>query len=397
MPRGVLSPRGFLLVLGGKSNPRLDASMLRTLHFRGYRSLRDFRLKLGRVTVVTGGNGVGKSNVYQALALLRRMAQGRFAASVAAEGGLPGMLWAGVRRKDEALRICWEVGHDAFHLEMECGMIPTAPGDKTQFRTDPDIKLECLRLSDSKGRIMASRKGPSIDLRNPDGKMESLPLPVHAVESMLSEVRDGILYPALGAARETLLSWRFYHHFRTDPRSPLRQPSIGFWSPVLSEDGGNLAATLQTLIESRRSEPLDEAFAEAFPGCQWSPVDDEDRFQLRLLREDLRRWLSAAELSDGTLRFFCLCAALLTPKPPLLMVFNEPESSLHPSLMPPLANLFAKASADTQIVIVTHSRELAAEIANRCDANVVDLVSHKGETRPAAHAGMKRVWTFDGD
>lgn len=372
--------------------------MLRTIHFRGYRSLRDFRLKLGRVTVVTGGNGVGKSNVYQALALLRRMAEGRFAAAVAREGGLPGMLWAGARRKDEPLRLCWEVEHADFHMEMECGMIPTAPGDPTQFRTDPDIKLECLRFGDgSKGRVMARRKGPAIDLRLPDGNMEALPLPVHATESMLSEVRDGIRYPALTAARETMMAWRFYHHFRTDPRSPLRQPAVGFWSPVLDENGENLAATLQTLVESRRSEALDEAFEEAFPGCRWSPVDDEGRFHLRVLREDLKRWLAAAELSDGTVRFFCLCAALLTPKPPPLMVFNEPEASLHPSLMPPLAGLISKSAMDTQIIIVTHSRELAAEISNRCDAKVVDLVSHKGETRPAEHAGPKRVWSFDED
>jgi predicted ATPase len=355
-------------------------------------------LKLGRVTVVTGGNGVGKSNVYQALALLRRMAEGRFAAAVAAEGGMPGMLWAGARRKDEALRVCWMVEHSLFHLEMETGLIPTAPGDPTRFRTDPDIKLECLRLGvGTHGRVMARRKGPAVELRVPEGKMEALPLPVHATESMLSEVRDGSRYPALTAARETLLSWRFYHHFRTDPRSVLRHPAIGFWSPVLDEDGGNLAATLQTLVECRRSEPLDEAFAEAFPGCEWSPMDPDGRFHLSLLREDLKRWLTAAELSDGTVRFFCLCAALLTPKPPPLMVFNEPEASLHPSIIPPLAGLIARASADTQILLVTHSRELAAEISNHCDAEIVELVSHKGETRLKEHAGPNRVWTFEDD
>lgn len=50
--------------------------MLRSLHFKGYRSLRDFRMKLGRVTVVIGENGVGKSNVHRALEMLQRMAQG---------------------------------------------------------------------------------------------------------------------------------------------------------------------------------------------------------------------------------------------------------------------------------------------------------------------------------
>ncbi|MCU0778438.1 MAG: hypothetical protein MUF86_12340 [Akkermansiaceae bacterium] len=60
--------------------------MLQSIRIRGYRSLREFRLKLGRVTVVTGGNGMGKSNVYRSLALLQRMAEGRFAEALASEG-----------------------------------------------------------------------------------------------------------------------------------------------------------------------------------------------------------------------------------------------------------------------------------------------------------------------
>ena len=367
--------------------------MLRTIHFQGYRSLRDFKLKLGRVTIITGENGVGKSNVYRALGLMRKMAEGRFAAAVADEGGLPSLLWAGELKKNETRRMRWEIGHEDFHIEMECGMIPATPGDPSKFKTDPDIKLEVLRHAN---RVMAKRKGPAVELRGSDGKIAALPLPVHATESMLSEVRDGAHYPAVMAARETLLAWRFYHHFATDARSPLRQTSVGFWSPILDGDGGNLAANLQTLVECERATELDELFEKAFPGCEWSPVDDMGKFQLRLLRPGLKRWLDAAELSDGTLKFFCLCAALMTTKPPPLMIINEPEASLHPELIPPLAGLIAKASRDSQIIIVTHSRELAEGISKACDAKTVDLVSHEGQTedRNARSGSGGRVWDF---
>ncbi len=370
--------------------------MLRKLHFRGYRSLRDFRLKLGSITVVTGENGVGKSNIYRALALMQRMAEGRFAAALADEGGLPSALWAGNLAKGEPRRMRWEIDHSDFQMEMECGMVPAGPGDSTLFRTDPDIKLETLKLG---GRVMARRKGPLVELRMPDGTLEPQPLPLHSTESLLSEVRDGIHYPAVSVARETLLSWRFYHHFPTDTRSPIRQPQIGSWSPVLDSDGGNLAANLRTLIECQRSGPLDEAVESAFPECEWSPVDDSGRFQLQLLRPGLKRWLDAAELSDGTLRFFCLCAALLTPKPPPLMIINEPEASLHPDLLPPLANLIANVSSETQILLVTHSKELAELIGAACESKTVDLVSYEGETRPrqVGSEGSRRVWTFDED
>jgi predicted ATPase len=166
---------------------------------------------------------------------------------------------------------------------------------------------------------------------------------------------------------------------------------------VLAENGGNLAANLQTLIESSRSEPLDHAVEMAFPGCQWSPVDDQGRFQLQLLRPGLKRWLAATELSDGTLRFFCLCAALPTTRPPPLLVINEPEASLHPDLMPALAELVAKVSNDSQILIVTHSQQLAAELATRCGAKIVDLVNSYGKTHEAGQDPSGRSWTFEED
>lgn len=367
--------------------------MLGSIHIRGYRSLREFRLRPGRLTVVTGQNGVGKSNLYRSLALLQRMADGRFAETIAAEGGMPSLLWAGERRNDEAKRISWEIQHSDFEFSLECGLIPSAPGDETKFRTDPDIKLETLRFS-RKSRLMARRKGPSIELCGPGGDMETSPLPVHAPESMLSEVRDGIRFPALAAARETLLSWRFYHHFRTDVDSPMRRSQIGFWSPVLSHDGSNLAATLQSIHESGKAAALDEAIESAFPGISWSAVDPLGGFQLQITRPEVKRSFKAAELSDGTLRFFCLCAALLTEKLPPLLVLNEPETSLHTDLIPPLADLIAQVPDSTQILIVTHSRILAEQIATRCETQVTELVTYEGETRPANETSGRRVWTF---
>ena len=367
--------------------------MLESIHIRGYRSLRDFRLRLGGVTVVTGQNGVGKSNLYRALAMIQRMADGRFAETIASEGGMPGMLWAGARRKAEAIRVMWHLRDSDFQYEIECGLIPTAPGDETEFRTDPDVKIETLHFT-SKSRLMARRKGPSIELRNPEGKMESSPLPLHSPESMLSEMRDAIRFPAVSAARETFLAWRFYHQFRTDADSPMRRAQVGFWSPVLSHDGSNLAATLQTIRETGKSSELDEIIATAFPDVGWQAVDDQGKFQLQITKPQLKRSFVAAELSDGTLRFFCLCAALLTEKLPPLLILNEPETSLHADLISPLADLISRTPESTQLLIVTHSQALAREIADRRDARIVELVTYEDETRPKEEAGAKRVWTF---
>ncbi len=367
--------------------------MLERIHIRGYRSLRELRLPLGGLTVVTGRNGVGKSNLYRALFLIQRLADGRFAETIAAEGGMPRILWAGKRRNDEPNRVEWQLHHTGFEYAISCGLIPTAPGDVTEFKTDPDIKSESLHYT-AKSRLMAERKGPSISLRNAEGKMERSPLPVHAPESMLSEVRDSIQHPALAAARETFLSWRFYHQFRTDADSPMRRPQVGFWSPVLAHDGRNLAATLQSIRESGKADRLDGIVETAFPGLSWSAVDGRGTFQLRMEKPHLKRSFEAAELSDGTLRFFCLCAALLTEKPPPFLVINEPETSLHADLLVPLADLIAATPESTQLLVVTHSTELADLISERREAKRVELVSYKDETRPADEATGRRVWTF---
>ncbi|WP_298133794.1 AAA family ATPase, partial [Micropruina sp.] len=57
--------------------------MITTLAVHGYRSLRDVVLPLERLTVVTGANGVGKSNLYRAFQLLADTASGRFIGSIA--------------------------------------------------------------------------------------------------------------------------------------------------------------------------------------------------------------------------------------------------------------------------------------------------------------------------
>src|SRR5688572_33276523 len=78
--------------------------MLSAIAIHSYRSLRDLVVPLGRLNVVTGANGSGKSNVYRALRLLADIAQGRIIPSLAREGGLPSTLWAGPETLSRARR-----------------------------------------------------------------------------------------------------------------------------------------------------------------------------------------------------------------------------------------------------------------------------------------------------
>ncbi len=93
------------------------------------------------------------------------------------------------------------------------------------------------------------------------------------------------------------------------------------------------------------------------------------------------RALTAAELSDGTLRFLLWSAALLTPRPPPLMVLNEPETSLHPDLLPALARLILEASKWSQLWIVSHSARLIAALEDSGSCNSLRLAKDMGETQ----------------
>ena len=103
-------------------------------------------------------------------------------------------------------------------------------------------------------------------------------------------------------------------------------------------------------------------------------------FDVEMRQHGLLRWLRSAELSDGTLRYLLLVAALLSPRPPPLMVLNEPETSLHPDLLPPLARLIVKAAGTTQILVVTHAEALARALAAEGDCRELVLTKELGET-----------------
>lgn len=77
-------------------------------------------------------------------------------------------------------------------------------------------------------------------------------------------------------------------------------------------------------------------------------------------------------------------------------MLNEPENSLHLSLIPPLAQMIAEIPETTQILVVTHSQLLADEIRERCEEpKIVKLISVEGETRREGQGNARRVWTFD--
>jgi predicted ATPase len=200
-------------------------------------------------------------------------------------------------------------------------------------------------------------------------------------DSLFDQVGSLRTSPEVLEMREFIRRWRFYDHFRSDTDAPVRQPQLGTRTPVLHHDGRDLAAALQTIIEIGDPEALQAAISDAFPGARLNIESlPGGRFAIEFYQEGLLRPLSAAELSDGTLRYLLLVAALLTPRPPTLMVLNEPETSLHPDLLPALARLIIRASEQCQVWVVSHARRLISALQEDPECNCIVLEKTLGQT-----------------
>ena len=119
--------------------------------------------------------------------------------------------------------------------------------------------------------------------------------------------------------------------------------------------------------------------------------DADGQFEIEMRQHGLLRSLRTSELSDGTLRYLLLVAALLSPRPPPLMILNEPETSLHPDLLAPLARLMVKASHLSQIIVVSHSQSLVSAL-HEAGAQPVVLIKRLGETVVCDHENPAWNW-----
>jgi predicted ATPase len=360
----------------------------------GYRSLKAIRFPVGRLTVLVGANGTGKTNLYRALQLLQAAAAGVLSHELAAEGGMESALYAGKRRikgpatinltagfapppssslEDEELATVY-----SYEVSVGLGRI-VAPA----FAFEPQVKEELLTFHHGSRPIrLLERKGPHVVARDEKGLRVDIAMDLMASETALASIAEPDRFADLDLIRRTMLDWRFYHVFRTDRDSALRRPCLAVTSPTLSSDASNLAAVFATLVHIRQDiNSLQTMIADAFAGAKLIvPAPDRVASFGMLFAEYPHRVFDASELSDGTLRYLALAGALLAYRLPALIVLNEPETSLHPDLIEPLARLIAQACDRTQVWLVTHSERLAATLQKYGAIKPYTVIKRGGET-----------------
>ena len=193
-------------------------------------------------------------------------------------------------------------------------------------------------------------------------------------QSILSQLRNPGSYNELELLTQTFEEMHFYREFQIGHGTPLRRPQrVDHIQDYLLEDGSNLAVVLSYLLNQPtiKARILDH-LQEFYPSVQDILATVlGGSIQLSFHEEGLHQPVTSTRLSDGTLRYLCLLTVLCHPQKPSVICIEEPETGLHPDVIPGLASLLVEASKHSQIIVTTHSDILVDALSETPEAVVI--------------------------
>ena len=137
---------------------------------------------------------------------------------------------------------------------------------------DPIVKEENIWLAGYSRRPSSrvlQRRNQAAFLVDVTGEKSTFTESIYENESVFGQLGEPHRFPEVSRVRETLRRWRFYHEFAIGRHSPLRQPAVGYRSPVLDSDGQNLAAAFQTIVGSARRRFCMKSLPTPFPAASF--------------------------------------------------------------------------------------------------------------------------------
>lgn len=330
----------------------------------------------GALNVLVGPNGSGKTNLIEALRVMRSSTTG-FGASMLGGGGIEAYLWRG--RSDPrfaSLRAVVDFSEDygRFGQEITFGSLE-GRADIASETIRRDVLFHgglalplFARYAD--GRIDVLARVPKDGQEPSSWPLRAIPVTyIRSDESGLERRRDHEAYPWLATIAEFYEDVAIYGEWTIGRSAPPRGGvSAGTRSDKLEENASNLA---NVMLELRRTAALPKLRAAlrrlkaTYEDFSVSPVGAQ--YQLYVEEEGVVGGINALRLSDGTLRFLALAAVLLHPKPPALVVIDEPEIGMHPDLIEAIAEMILEAAGRTQLIIATHSPDLLSFLRKGVD------------------------------
>jgi predicted ATPase len=368
------------------------------LNIHGYRSLKSVQWKPGNLNVLIGPNASGKSNLLRCLELISMTAKGNLGKYIQSIGGMDPLVWDGSLDGIGFTFLGSPLGEsristrEGLSYELELTRI----GKSSTYTVTKELLANYDRVKAGQTTkpfkfIERSRMETVIF----DENQRSLVAPaesIHEDETVLSSAVGPFSgNHIISDFRAQLSSWCIYHDVHVNRDATIRQPTITRNEKRIEPDGQNLISVLHTLYTTDRvfkqsvNAAMNAAFGDDFEELVFPPAADQ-RIQLRLRWKSLKREQSAADLSDGTLRFLFLLAVLTSPTPAPVIAIDEPETGLHPSMYPIIAEHAIDASERAQIIFSTHSPEFLNSFTDVIPTTTV-VQWEKGQTNLKTLAG----------
>jgi len=360
---------------------------LQLLEVAGYRPFSDLHAELGKMTVIIGANGTGKSSLFDFLQFV----------AFAATNPIP----FEIDPNSAGKQLFHSGGPEAIQFALE---VAAADGPSLRYEVDlrgpvgkPRVALERLSTAGpeyERLHFLSATGGsggfyePAV--RIPIGRQWTIPDNELALRRALNPANT-----VLPAFLQYVTSWRFYSALDVSASAPVRRPVQTETGPVLAKDGSNLSAVLHALALEHQ-----EAFAElethlrsAVPGftaLKVRPYGGKGTVMAFWQEQGVNDELSLADLSDGTLRFLCWATLCLSPNLPPLICLDEPELGLHPRVLPILAGLLRLASSRTQVLVSTHSPYFLSQFSLEEIAVLRKDEGHAVLLRPSSSRALSR-------
>ena len=360
-------------------------------------------LDLEPLNVLIGPNGSGKSNLLDCFEVLKS-APVQLSAPIRNGGGIRNWIWERQLGPTACVEATLENPRDDRRLlrhRIEFREVDQAFRlmDERVENQQPDYghtePFFFYRFQD--GRPVLAVKGE--DNRRPLQRDD-----VSDDESVLSQRKDPDLYPELAHLSSLYEGISLYREWILGRRAALRQPQSTDVRPTpLTEDFSNLGMFLNSIRQDPKTKSsLISHLRDAYEGLNDFELNFEGGSVQVFFTEGILA-IPATRLSDGSMKFLCLLAILLNPRPPSLVCIEEPETGMHPDLLPKIADLMVEASGRCQLIVTTHSDILVDALSDQVESVVVcekhggctsmNRLNGKDLTKWLKEYSLGRLWT----
>lgn len=339
-------------------------------------------LDLKPLNVIIGPNASGKSNLIEAIGLLKAT-PGNLAKAISQGGGIGDWLWKGTAPQEAAspqgAEIETVVNYPEGETPLRYRIRFTMVGQRleiigewiTNHRGSSETEDD-VRFSYEAGTGAAVIRVRSLDSGVP-AKREWRQRENGYGRAILAELRDPKAYPEITYLGDAFRELKLYTDWNVGSHSRARHPQKpDLPSDFLLEDASNLGLIINDFehkrMKDRLVEPLKNVYAEVEDVTTKVYGGTIETF---IHEEGLVQPIPAGRLSDGTLRFLCLAVLLRHPSPPPLLCIEEPELGLHPDVLRTVAELLVEASQRTQLIVTTHSESLVSSLSDAPESVVV--------------------------